>query len=201
MKTFRLPIVLSFAAMLAISLGTAQSAQAANGTQQQHWLFAGKSSQSQTPGEYIDDTLITTAVKTNLLEEKGLSSMQISVDTKDGVVTLLGTTDTAEHSLLAERVAKMTNGVKLVVNTLKVTNETLQTPGGYVDDAAVTTAVKTKIFEEKGLASLKISVETKNGVVVLTGTANSAENAQLAVAVAKQAHGVKQVVNNLQIVQ
>ncbi len=201
MNTFRLPIVLSFAAMLAISGGTTQSAQAANGTHQQHWVFAAISSQSQTPGEYIDDTLITTAVKTNILEEKGLSSMQISVDTKDGVVTLLGTTDTAEHSLLAERVAKMTNGVKLVVNKLRVTNETLQTPGGYVDDAAVTTAVKTKIFEEKGLSSLKISVETQNGVVVLSGTVNSAEHAQLAVAVAKQPHGVKQVVNNLQVVQ
>lgn len=76
------------------------------------------SDDSNSVGEYIDDTLITTKVKGKILAEAGLSSFSISVETNQGIVTLRGDVDKHETASLAERVAKMVNGVKRVDNRL-----------------------------------------------------------------------------------
>ncbi len=48
-----------------------------------------------------------------------------------------------------------------------------QTVGSYVDDAAITTAVKAKMAEDKSVSAAAISVETLNGTVQLSGFAKS----------------------------
>lgn len=73
---------------------------------------------SQTVGEYVDDALITTAVKGKLLAENGIKSFSISVETNQGVVCLTGDVDRHEHATLAEQAAKMVNGVRRVDNRL-----------------------------------------------------------------------------------
>lgn len=72
-----------------------------------------------TVGEYIDDTLITAAVKGKLLAEAGVKSLSVSVETNQGVVTLTGNVDKVEHISLAEQVAKTVDGVTAVVNRLQ----------------------------------------------------------------------------------
>lgn len=74
--------------------------------------------EDHTVGEYIDDTLLTTAVKGKLLAEAGIKSLSVSVETNQGVVTLTGNVDRAEHIPLAERIAKDVDGVKSVDNRL-----------------------------------------------------------------------------------
>ncbi len=71
-------------------------------------------------GVAIDDTMITTSVKTAVLAEPGLSSLKIEVDTKDGVVTLSGTVATQELKSRATQIAQNTNGVRSVVDNLAV---------------------------------------------------------------------------------
>ena len=44
----------------------------------------------------VDDATITTKVKSAVFAEPGLKTLQIGVDTKDGVVTLSGTVDTPD---------------------------------------------------------------------------------------------------------
>ena len=163
-----------------------------------HAASAASKEEPQTAGEYFDDSVITTAVKSKILGEKGLSSLSINVVTKDGVVTLSGKIDTNAHSDLAVSVAKQVNGVKGVVNNLLVDAAAHQSVGEYVDDASITAAVKAKILKEKGLSTLNISVETKDNVVTLTGKTDSPEHTQLATRVAKRVNGVKSVVNKLQ---
>jgi hyperosmotically inducible protein len=63
---------------------------------------------------------VTTKVKTALLAEPGLKSLQISVDTKDGTVTLTGQVDSADQRSRAEQIAQSTGGVKNVVDNLAV---------------------------------------------------------------------------------
>lgn len=69
----------------------------------------------------VDDTAITAKVKNAILPEPGLKSLQISVDTINGVVMLSGTVDTQAHSHLAQSLAAAVNGVKEVNNQLVVT--------------------------------------------------------------------------------
>jgi len=68
----------------------------------------------------IDDATITAKVKTAVLAEPGLKTLQIDVDTKNGVVTLAGTVDTAALKERAAQVAQAVNGVRSVDNNLAV---------------------------------------------------------------------------------
>ena len=73
--------------------------------------------------------------------------------------------------------------------------------GDATKDAAVTAAVKTKFLADTTVAGLKIDVDTRNGVVTLTGNVKSqAEKAQ-AVKLAKETDGVTSVTDNLKIVK
>jgi hyperosmotically inducible periplasmic protein len=72
--------------------------------------------------------------------------------------------------------------------------------GQALTDTAITSKVKAAIFAEPGLKTLQIDVETNNGMVTLTGTVNSQENSDKAVAIARNVDGVKGVSNRLTVV-
>lgn len=71
-------------------------------------------------GVAVDDTFITTSVKSAVLAEPGLASLQIQVDTKDGIVTLSGTVDNAALKSRAAQIAQNTDGVRSVVDNLAI---------------------------------------------------------------------------------
>ena len=79
------------------------------------------SEQSTKASQAWDDTEITTKVKAEIFRDPGVNSMQISVDTKNGVVTLTGTVDTKANSDKAKMSAMGVNGVKDVINQLVIT--------------------------------------------------------------------------------
>lgn len=68
----------------------------------------------------MGDAGITAKVKTKFLGDTGVSGLKIDVDTKNGVVTLTGTVPTAAEKRRAMELAKATDGVKSVVDRLKV---------------------------------------------------------------------------------
>jgi hyperosmotically inducible protein len=69
----------------------------------------------------------------------------------------------------------------------------------FVDDAAITTAVKAKLAADKIKTLVRVSVDTVKGVVTLTGTVESANQKKHAQEVARGVKGVSKVVNSLQI--
>ena len=71
-------------------------------------------------GVAIDDATITTKVKAAVLAEPGLKSLQISVDTKDAVVTLAGNVDTPALKERATQIAQGVEGVRSVIDNLVV---------------------------------------------------------------------------------
>ncbi len=66
-------------------------------------------------------------------------------------------------------------------------------------DAAITAEVKMKLAREEGLKSLKIHVNTENGVVTLTGDVPGAAQKQAAMRVAESVDGVSSVRNALRV--
>jgi hyperosmotically inducible protein len=74
---------------------------------------------------------------------------------------------------------------------------TTQKAGDKVDDAAITTKVKTALMAEPGLRSLEINVDTRDNVVTLNGTVDSQEKKQRAMQIAQGVEGVKSVSDNL----
>ena len=74
----------------------------------------------ETVGAYVDDSAVTTKVKAKFAEDKTVSAMSIKVDTMKGVVQLSGFAKSNEERLMAERLARNTNGVADVRNDIIV---------------------------------------------------------------------------------
>ncbi len=69
--------------------------------------------------------------------------------------------------------------------------------GDYWDDSVITTKVKAKIADDSSSKAFKTSVETRDGVVTLTGEVNSQDAVKRIGEIAKSVHGVKAVNNKL----
>src|ERR1700757_1027245 len=73
-------------------------------------------------------------------------------------------------------------------------------PATYVKDSAITTKIKAKLAAEHLGSAKHIRVDTdKNGVVWMTGTANSQQEVDKAVAIARNTEGVKSVNNHIKV--
>jgi osmotically-inducible protein OsmY len=71
--------------------------------------------------------------------------------------------------------------------------------GETVDDATITTRVKTSLLNDPDVAGLKIDVDTFKGVVTLSGAVKSAAERDKAIAIARKIGGVTDVKSTLQI--
>jgi hyperosmotically inducible protein len=71
--------------------------------------------------------------------------------------------------------------------------------GAYVDDAAITTAVKAKFVENKDVDASAIKVETLNGTVMLSGFAKNSLEKTTAESIARDTKGVKSVKNEIAV--
>lgn len=84
-------------------------------------LMAGCQTNPQTTGHYIDDSAITTSVKTRLATDGSLKTMtQLSVKTVENVVFLTGMAPTLQAKHRAEEIAGQVAGVQRVVNEITV---------------------------------------------------------------------------------
>lgn len=153
------------------------------------------------------DAGITTAVKTRLAADNTVKAYQIDVDTRDKVVTLSGTVNTAAEKTQAVAVARGTDGVVNVVDNIALrgtAEATMPAPGDRpaadaVSDAALTATVKTKLLADPKVSGLKIDVDTKNGVVTLTGTVRSQAEKDDALRLARETEDVRNVTDQIKI--
>lgn len=74
----------------------------------------------ESTGEYLDDSAITTKVKTSILGDSKLKVFQISVKTFKGVVQLSGFVNSNEVATRATEITRTVKGVKMVNNSLIV---------------------------------------------------------------------------------
>ena len=83
-------------------------------------LGCASTSTQESTGEYIDDSVITSKVKTAILNEPSLKVFQISVDTNKNVVQLSGSVATSSERTKAGEVARSVPGVRSVRNDLQL---------------------------------------------------------------------------------
>lgn len=76
-----------------------------------------------------------------------------------------------------------------------------ETMGQNIDDGALTSSVKTKLGADRLNTLSRVGVETNNGVVYLTGEVETGEQKSRVGSLASEVKGVKQVVNNLQVIK
>lgn len=83
---------------------------------------AGSRTETST-GEMVDDSVITTKVKSLLVADQGLSAFDIEVETFKGVVQLSGFVDTEEQAEKAVEIAESVDGVRDVKDSLIIKGE------------------------------------------------------------------------------
>lgn len=74
-----------------------------------------------------------------------------------------------------------------------------KTVGETIDDATITTRVKTAMLNDEQVGGLSIDVDTFQGVVTLSGRVRSEGEKARAIAIARQASGVVEVKDALQV--
>ena len=75
---------------------------------------------SESTGEYFDDSIVTSKIKTAFLTNSRLKMMDITVETFKGAVQLSGFVDSTSVAETAVQVARSVKGVKVVNNSLVV---------------------------------------------------------------------------------
>ena len=142
------------------------------------------------------DAGITTAIKAKLAADDEVKAYQIDVDTQDKIVTLNGTVDDARAKTRAADIARLQKGVSHVVDNIAVT---AGGPMPMSPDPTVTVAVKTRLLADTAIAGRRIDVDTRDGVVTLSGEVRSQAEKDIAVQLARDTTGVREVIDRLVI--
>ena len=122
-----------------------------------------------------------------------LKDDNIKVSSSEGIVTLSGTVSAYYHKSLAQDTVSGLPGVKGVNNQLTVVGDQ---PAEH-SDAWTTMKVKGVLAFHKNVSAMDTEVNTQNGVVTLTGKADSEAQKQLTTEYAKDVDGVTEVRNNM----
>jgi hyperosmotically inducible protein len=154
------------------------------------------------------DEGLTSEVKSRLEDDAAVPAGAIDVEARDGVVTLTGNVDSMEQKTRALEVARGIEGVRDVVDRIAAARQNgrgadapdvERTSGEALDDAAITRRVKARLLDDELVRGLRIDVDTREGIVYLTGEVRSEAERDRAVELARQAAGVRQVQANLSI--
>lgn len=138
------------------------------------------------------DQKIESSAKSSYNFKTFLRDDSITVKSSEGAVILSGTVTREYHKALAEETVEGLAGVKSVKNQLVVIGEQ---PSEH-SDAWMTMKVKGVLAFHKNTSASDTEVTTANGIVTLTGKADTEAQKQLTTEYAKDVEGVTDVRNN-----
>ncbi len=95
--------------------------------------------------------------------------------------------------------AALAASLVLLVATGCAVSRGQESVGAYIDDAGITTLVKSRLLEDKDVAGTSISVETLKGTVMLSGFAKNSLERNKAETIARGVRGVQSVKNEIAI--
>ncbi|HEY8068060.1 MAG TPA: BON domain-containing protein [Burkholderiales bacterium] len=151
-----------------------------------------------TVGTEIDDTVVTTKVKSALLADAEIKSFDFKVETRKGAVQLSGFVDNQAQVDRAISDTRGIEGVRSVENGITL-KEGKATVGNAVDDGVVTAGVKSALLGDPGVKSFDIAVVTRKGEVQLSGFVDNQAQIDQAIAAARKVDGVTSVSNQMSV--
>lgn len=141
----------------------------------------------------VMDKTIEANIKASYVFRSYLKGDDVKVQTKDGVVTLMGTVRNENHMIMAVDTVADMKGVKSVVNKMEVA-------GGIPEkrsDGWIHMRLETMLKMHRNLESELTAIEVKDGNVVLQGVADNEAQKALIGLLVKEGEGVKEVDNQM----
>ena len=167
-------------------------------------VMADDSMSAKEPGATLVNARQEAQIWTTYALSPYLRATDISVSVRDGKATLSGNVEEDVHKELAGAIAAGVSGVKDVDNKIKVDADYKKPDrgdsrgyGDVVDDATISTVVKSKLLWSKHTEGMETEVKTSDGKVVLSGTVANAQAKQQAEKLGKNSDGVRSVDNKL----
>ena len=159
-------------------------------------LLAAACSSTKPVSMQIDDAAIKTQVLARLATNGRTNPFRLDVQVSEGVVHLAGTVDNDHERRLAEREARSVDGVRQVVNDIRIGDPT---GGQMADDGAITAKVKAKLAASAEINPFNVDVATSQGIVSLVGRVKTEEQKAEAERIARETDGVRGVRNLLKV--
>jgi len=141
----------------------------------------------------LSDYEISNAVDDALADSLAVSARDVDVVTSGGIVTLSGDVGSVLEKDRAEVLATTVKGVRGVVNQIEV-----QAP--LRTDTAIEEDADSALLADAATESWEIETSVADGMVTLSGTADSWQEKQLAAKVVKGVRGVKGIDNKIDVV-
>lgn len=182
-------------------LGVAAIAAACAGCNRQEASTTGVAAPappSISVGTEIDDTVVTTRVKSALMGDPEIKGFDIKAETRKGTVLLGGFVDSQLTIDRALAVVRRVEGVKSIENSMTI-KDGKRTVGNAVDDSIITTRVKSALLADARIKSFDIAVVTRKGKVQLSGFVDNQSQIDRAIEVTKAIGDVHGVDNQLTI--
>ena len=142
----------------------------------------------------MDDRIESSAKKSYVFKHY-LPDDAITIESKNGAVTLTGTVAEESHIGLARDTVSGLPGVKSVDNQLTLKGEA---PAKH-SDGWIGLKVKTALLFHRNVRATKTDVNVKDGIVSLSGEATSIAQKELTTEYAKDVEGVKEVKNDMTV--
>ena len=101
--------------------------------------------------------------------------------------------------IIRNTLAALVAAAALLATTGCAVTRNQETVGAYIDDTAITTAVKARMIDNKTVDASSIRVETLNGTVMLSGFAKNSSERTVAESLAWKTNGVKLVKNEIAV--
>ena len=150
----------------------------------------------QEAGAGLSDSWLTAKTKIALFADERVKAPQVSVETKNGMVTLRGKIDSSESKAAAVEIAKGTDGVKGVKNELQVVAPSRRAAVD-INDKEISGDVQHRLARDTHLKDAKIDARVDAGVVTLTGEVRSIAVSARASEIIRSVPGVRAVKNDL----
>jgi hyperosmotically inducible protein len=152
-----------------------------------------------TVGTDIDDSVITSNVKSVLLADENVRSFDFKVETRKGEVMLSGYVDNQAQLDRANAATRAVAGVKAVQNNVVLKTGDSSTVGNKLDDSITTSKVKAALLADANVKSFDIAVVTRKDEVLLSGFVDNKVQMERAIEIAKGIPGVRLVNNEMSL--
>ena len=156
--------------------------------------------QDKTVGEEISDQTVWAKIRTSLMKNNIDNLVgDVNVKVHEGRVLLTGTVKHREDIIKIIRICWEQDGVKEVINELKVEDESSGGLKQYAQDTWITARLKSRMLFNKDIKSINYNVITINGTVYLIGLARSQEELGAVTDLSSHIGGVKEVISYVRV--
>jgi hyperosmotically inducible protein len=156
-------------------------------------ITAANALAGKTAGTHVDDGVLHSKVKAELMADNFFRGMGINIEVSKGVVQLAGFVDNQKK---ADRAAESVAGVDGVVrlsNQLHVKSGE-RTAGQSIDDTVIATRVKAALGSD-----FSVNIDVYNGEVLLSGFVDNEKEKTAAIEAARKVDNVKKIISGIDI--